>query len=169
MSPPIGRVSFRLLEEKPLCVINQKRQWLWSSESCFPEENLLVKRNTLFPIFRDLQQKGNSVLLGLEVDVCTWGCVCVCVHALMWVRAYSLWKMGRGQDESNTVSPLRDLSFQCWIVTEQMKSEITIQGSYDWMNSEGCHCAGQSHVFPFQTSSPSTFCWLLFINVRLTW
>ena len=83
MSPPIGRVSFRLLEEKPLCVINQKRQWLWSSESCFPEENLLVIRNTLFPIFRDLQQKGNSVLLGLEVDVCTWVCVSVCVYVFL--------------------------------------------------------------------------------------
>lgn len=41
----------------------------------FLRKTFLVKGNVLFPIFRDLQQRGNSVLLGLGVDVC----VCVCV------------------------------------------------------------------------------------------
>lgn len=42
----------------------------------FLRKTFLVKGNILFPIFRDWQQRGNSVLLGLGVDVC----VCVFPH-----------------------------------------------------------------------------------------
>lgn len=36
----------------------------------FLRKTFLVKGNVLFPLFRDLQLGGNSVLLGLGVDVC---------------------------------------------------------------------------------------------------
>ena len=49
---------------------------------------------------------------------------------------YGRWRDGK-MSKIHSVLSWRNLSFQCWIETEQIKSKITMQGSYDWMDFRG--------------------------------
>ena len=105
--------------------------------------------------------RGHTVYEGLParycvcecVCVCVWigsvcVCVCVCIHALMWhmPMGYGRWRDGK-MSKIHSVLSWRNLSFQCWIETEQIKSKITMQGSYDWMDFRGpSWCKAVPHV-----------------------